>query len=383
MSLSHRERVIKALSHKEPDRIPFDLGGTINSGINIVEYQKLKAYFGVEAEDTLLHKWQQLATVHEPILKALDVDFRCVMRGAPQKTQDIPVGEDAYQDEWGVVRRKPAGSHYYDIVKCPLTGPITINDITNFPWPDPHDPGYTSGMRERLLDLHDNTDYAITLHLPNPSIFVTQAMRGFEDWFLDVASDHKLSGALFDAALEWSTAQSEDILKAGGDLVDVVVISEDLGFQNGPMVSPELYRKLFKPRLKKYFDTAKKHTSAFMHLHCCGSVYQIMDEIIELGVDVLNPVQVAAKDMDSSILGPEFGDRLGFWGGVDTQQVLPNGRVEDVKAEVKRRIRDFAPGGGYVLGAVHNIQYGVPVENIIALFEAGKEYGSYPIAIED
>ena len=107
-----------------------------------------------------------------------------------------------------------------------------------------------------------------------------------------------------------------------------------------------------------------------------------MDEIIELGVDVLNPVQVAAKDMDSSILGPEFGDRLSFWGGVDTQQVLPNGSVEDVKAEVKRRIRDFAPGGGYILGAVHNIQYGVPVENIIALFEAGKEYGSYPIATE-
>jgi len=158
------------------------------------------------------------------------------------------------------------------------------------------------------------------------------------------------------------------------------VVSEDLSFQNGPMVSPELYRKLLKPRLKRFFNAVKRHTQAFVHLHCCGSVYKLMDEIIELGVDALNPVQVAAKDMDSSILGAEFGNRISFWGGVDTQQVLPKGSVEEVKAETKRRIHDLAPGGGYVLGAVHNIQYGVPVENIIALFEAGKEYGFYPIA---
>jgi len=170
------------------------------------------------------------------------------------------------------------------------------------------------------------------------------------------------------------------MLKVGGDLADVVCTSDDLGFQTGPMVSPELYRELFKPRHKKFFDTVKKNTSAFVHFHCCGSIYKLLDDFIELGVDVIHPVQVAAKDMDSGILAPEFGDRLSFWGGIDTQRVLPKGTTEEVKAEVRRRIRDFAPGGGFILGAVHDIQPDVPVENIIAMYEAGREYGRYPIA---
>jgi len=210
-------------------------------------------------------------------------------------------------------------------------------------------------------------------------VHTSQFLRGFEDWFIDLAADEKLAAALFDATLEHSLAVAEEILKVGGDLIDVVHWGEDLGMQNGPIVSPELFRRLFKPRLKKYFDMVKKHTSAFIHFHCCGSIYKLLDDLIELGVDVIHPAQVAAKNMDSSILGPEFGDRLSFWGGVDTQRVLPSGTTEEVKAEVRRRIKDFAPGGGYILGAVHNIQPGVPVENIIAMYEAGKEYGQYPI----
>ena len=380
MSLSHRERVIKALSHQEPDRVPFDLGSTANSSIHLLGYQKLKAYFGVEAEDTIIHKMMQTVAVHESILQALDIDLRYVSYGASDRRPDIPVGEDGYQDEWGVVRRKPPSSLYYDLVKSPLAGSITIQDIVNFPWPDPGDPGYTQGLRQRLLDYRENTDYAIVLRLPSVFVHVTQYLRGFEDWFLDLAADKKLAGALFDAVTEQSTAMAEEILKVGGDLADVVYTSDDMGFQNGPMVSPELYRELFKPRHKKFFDTVKKNTSAFIHFHCCGSIYKLLDDFIELGVDVIHPVQVAAKDMDSSILAPEFGDRLSFWGGIDTQRVLPRGTTEEVKAEVRRRIRDFAPGGGYILGAVHDIQPDVPVENIIAMYEAGREYGRYPIA---
>ena len=380
MSLSHRERVIKALSHQESDRVPFDLGSTANSSIHLLGYQKLKAYFGVEAEDTIIHKMMQTVAVHESILQALDIDLRYVSYGASDRRPDIPVGEDGYQDEWGVVRRKPPSSLYYDLVKSPLAGSITIQDIVNFPWPDPSDPGYTQGLRQRLLDYRKNTDYAIVLRLPSVFVHVTQYLRGFEDWFIDLAADKKLASALFDAATEQSTAMAEEILKVGGDLADVVYTSDDMGFQNGPMVSPELYRELFKPRHKKFFDTVKKNTSAFIHFHCCGSIYKLLDDLIELGVDVIHPVQVAAKDMDSSILAPEFGDRLSFWGGIDTQRVLPRGTTEEVKAEVRRRIRDFAPGGGYILGAVHDIQPDVPVENIIAMYEAGREYGRYPIA---
>ncbi|HUV75663.1 MAG TPA: uroporphyrinogen decarboxylase family protein [Dehalococcoidales bacterium] len=380
MSLSHRERVIKALSHQEPDRVPFDLGSTANSSIHLLGYQRLKAHFGVEAEDTIIHKMMQTVAVHEPILQALDIDLRYVSYGASDRRPDIPVGEDGYQDEWGLVRRKPPSSLYYDLVKSPLAGSITTQDIVNFPWPDPGDPGYTRGLRQRLLDYRENTDYAIVLRLPSVFVHVTQYLRGFEDWFLDLAADKKLAGALFDAVTEWNTAMAEEMLKVGGDLADVVCTSDDMGFQTGPMVSPELYRELFKPRHKKFFDMVKKNTSAFIHFHCCGSIYKLLDDFIELGVDVIHPVQVAAKDMDSSILAPEFGDRLSFWGGVDTQRVLPRGTTEEVKAEVRRRIRDFAPGGGYILAAVHDIQPDVPVENIIAMYEAGREYGRYPIA---
>ena len=382
MALSHRERVIKALSHQEPDRIPFDLGGTACSSVHILAYQKLKAHFGIEAEDTIIHKFMQTAAVHEPILQALDIDFRYVSPGSSESNPDIPVGENGYQDEYGVVRRKPSSSLYYDLVKSPLAGPITIQDIVKFPWPDPADPGYTRGLRDRLLDRRENTDYAIVLRLPTPIVHLSQFLRGFEDWFIDLAADQKLAGALFDAVVEHSSAIAGEILKVGGDLVDVVTVGDDMGFQNGPIVSPELYRQLFKPRHQKYFDTVKKHTSAFIHFHCCGSIYKLLPDLIELGVDVINPVHVAAKDMDSSILGPEFGDRLSFWGGIDTQKVLPKGTPEQVKAEVKRRIRDFAPGGGYVLAAVHNLQPDVPVANIIAMYEAGREYGRYPIALD-
>jgi len=348
----------------------------------MVAYQKLKAHFGVDAEDVIIHKIMQTAMVHEPVLQALDIDLRSVGPGTSDSKPDIPVGEDGYRDEWGIVRRKPPASLYYDLTVCPLAGAITVQDVVNFPVPDPHDPGYTRGLRERIRHYRENTDYAIVLRIPSVFVHTTQYLRGFEDWFIDLKADKKLAGALFDLVTEQSTALAEELLKIGGEFADVVYTSDDMGMQNGPIVPPELYRELFKPRHQKYFDTVKKYTSAFIHFHCCGSIYKLLPDLIDLGVDVIHPVQVAARDMDSSILGPEFGDRLSFWGGIDTQSVLPKGTTGEVKAEVKRRIRDFAPGGGYILGAVHNIQPDVPVENIIAMYEAGREYGQYPIALD-
>jgi uroporphyrinogen decarboxylase len=380
MPLSHRERVTKALSHQEPDRVPFDLGGTICSSVHVSVYQKLKAHFGVDSEDVIINKMMQTAAIDEAILQALDTDLRVTIPGAPDSRPIIQVGEDGYQDEYGVVRRKPSSSLYYDLVKSPLAGSISLQDIVNFSWPDASDPGYTRGLRERLRYYREETDYATTLRLPPPFLHTSQFVRGFEDWFIDLAADKKLAAALFDAAVEHNAALAEELLKAAGDLVDVVAISEDLGFQNAPVVSPEMYRELFKPRHIKYFNTVKKHTSAFIHLHSCGSIYKLLPDIIELGVDAIHPVQVAAKDMESDKLAREFGDQLSFWGGIDTQSVLPRGTTEDVRTEVKRRIRDLAPGGGYIMAAVHNIQPDVPVENILAMFEAGKEFGYYPIA---
>ncbi len=382
MVLSHRERVVRTLKHEEPDRIPIDLGGSACSSIHLVPYQELKRYYNIDTEDTILHKFQQAVVVDERILQALDIDFRTILPRESDSKPDIPVGDDGYQDEWGVVRRKPVGSYYYDLVKSPLAGQITIHDIVNYPMPDPCDPGYTRGLREELLQYRENTDYAILLRLPSPFVQTSQFLRGFEDWFMDLARDEKLAAALFDAVVEQSSAQAVEILKVGGDLADIIDFVDDMGFQNGPFISPELYRRLLKPRHKKYFDTVKKHTNAFIRFHSCGSVYRLLDDLIELGVDAINPVQVSTKNMDSSILGPEFGDRLSFWGAIDTQRVLPDGTPDEVRTEVKRRIKDLAPGGGYILSAVHNIQAGVPVDNIIAMFEAGKEYGRYPLTLD-
>jgi len=379
MRYSHRERVKASLSHRQADRIPFDLGGTFWSSVHIVPYQALKSRFGINDEDFIILKNGQIAGIHEPILKEIGIDFRYISLGIPDSYEDIPIGDDGYQDAYGIVRRKPRGSYYYDLVKSPLSGPISIRDIIGFNWPNPCDPGFTRGLRERLLGYRQENDFALVLPIFGGVVQFTQYLRGFEDWFLDLAVNERLAATLFDAAVEQFTAQAASILEEVGDLIDIVAFGDDLGMQNGPMISPEQYRRLIKPRHKKILDVLKYHSHAFVLMHCCGSIAWVINDLIELGVDVINPVQVSAKDMDTKILKKEFGDRISFWGGIDTQYVLPNGTVQDVKSEVKRRIEDLAAGGGFVLAPVHNIQPGVSVENILAIYEAGQEFGRYPI----
>ena len=379
MRYTHRDRVTATLSHKEADRIPFDLGGTFLSSVHIVPYQALKSHYGINDEDSIILKNGQIAGIHEPILEEIGIDFRYVSLGIPDSYEDIPVGDDGYQDSYGIVRRKPRGSYYYDLVKSPLSGPISIQDITSFHWPNPSDPGFTRGLRDRLLEFRRDYDYALVLPIFGGVVQFTQYLRGFEDWFLDLALDERLAGTLFDAAVEQFTAQARSILKEVGDLIDIVAFGDDLGLQNGPMISPEQYRRLIKPRHKKILDVLKYGSRAFVLMHCCGSIAWVINDLIELGVDAINPVQVSAKDMDTKVLKKEFGDRITFWGGIDTQYVLPSGTVQDVKSEVKKRIEDLAKGGGFVLAPVHNIQPGVSVENIVAIYEAGQEFGQYPI----
>jgi uroporphyrinogen decarboxylase len=170
-------------------------------------------------------------------------------------------------------------------------------------------------------------------------------------------------------------------LDAVGEYIDVIVVSDDLGCENGPLISPELYREIIKPAERKLWQFIKNNTKAYLFLHSCGSISKFIPDLIEIGVDILNPIQVSAKDMDTKRLKEEFGDRMTFWGGVDTQSVLPFGSSEEVEREVKRRISDAAPGGGYVLTAVHNIQAGVPPENICMMYDAARKYGRYPIDI--
>ena len=372
--MTHRERVIAALSHQQPDRVPIDIGGTVNSSIVVEGYAGLKAHFGIQTEDALCNRMMRVVKVDEHILQGLDIDIRGVFTGAPITGADQELEPNGYRDLWGIERIKPEHSYYYDLKSAPLAGEITMDDVSKYPWPDPDDPGIVQGLKERVAWIRENTDCAAALALPPPFIHVSQYIRGFEDWYCDIALNAKVFDAICDAVLEVSLEMSRRVLEAVGREVDVVVAGDDIGAQNGLQISHDAYLKYIKPRHEKYFRQVHELSSAKVLYHSCGSVVNILDDLIEIGVDAIHPVQVAAAGMDPSALKKNFGDRLAFWGGMDTQQVLPRGSVEEVKQAVERSIEALGKGGGYILGAVHNIQPDVPLENILAMVEHARTY---------
>ncbi len=369
--MTHRERVIAALSHRQPDRVPMDLGATRNSSMVAEAYQRLAPRLGARADAPLSHRMMRAVTVDEAVLKALDIDVRGVFPAGPPA---VETGQRSYRDEWGVERVRPPGAFYYDQVHFPLAGPISVADIARYPWPDPDDPARVRGLRERVREIRAATDCAIVLNLPSAFVHASQYLRGFEDWFVDLAADPTLACALFDAVLEVNLGACSAILREVGQQVDVVVGSDDLGLQGGLMIAPETYRSLLKPRHAKYFRLMHDMSPAKVLFHSCGSVVDILDDLIGMGVEVLNPVQVSAAGMDPPALKKRFGSRLSFWGGVDTQRVLPFGSVDEVRAEVERRVETLGRDGGYVLGAVHNIQPDVPAQNVLAMYEHARKY---------
>ncbi len=234
-----------------------------------------------------------------------------------------------------------------------------------------------AGLKEEIEKL---SDWAIVLTGPGEGLFERSLwMRGFERFYIDLIRDPPLANSLLDKLTDFRIKFWELLLDEIGDLVHVVVEADDLATQNSLMISPEIYRRYLKPQHKRVFSFIKeKAPHVYIFLHSCGAIYDLIPDLIEVGVDILNPVQVSAAKMDTKKLKKEFGDVLTFWGGgIDTQEVLPKGTPDEVKEEVKRRIDDLAPGGGFIFAAVHNIQADVPPENIIAMWEALQESGNY------
>lgn len=381
-TMSHRERVLAALNHREPDRVPIDFSGSRCSSIHVAGYERLKRHFGIDAPNIIADRMMQPVLVDERILERFDVDTRALLPGAPDVGGDVELDEISYRDEWGVVRSKPPGSYWYDLSESCLAGEITVQDILRHPWPDPEDPGRVRGLRQRALELKQKGDYALVLNLAVGAVHISQYLRGFQDWYMDMAADQALIGALMDAIVERSMAIARNLMREVGDLVDIVFTGDDLGTQGGPQISPAAYRQVIKPRHARFFRQVHEMCPrAKVALHTCGSVYLLLNDLIGIGVEVLNPIQVAAKDMDPARLKAEFGDRLCFWGGIDSQKVLPYGSVDEVKAEVRRRLGEMGPGGGYMLAAVHNLQPDVPIENIIAMYDHAREVGVYPLTV--
>jgi uroporphyrinogen decarboxylase len=377
--MTHRERVLAALHHEEPDRVPIDLGATRNTGINRYAYRKLLDYLNIDAEVQPLQnfggaRFQGLAKIDERVLERFGVDVRGIFTGEADSGHDRELPDGSYMDEFGVTRVPVEGAPYFEWVASPMVDEFSMDTIRALTLPDPEDPGYVRGLRDEALRIRRDTDCALVLHLDHIIVHATQYVRGFENWFLDLALQPDLMCALMDKILDYRLVVAERAIRQVADLIDVVSTSDDVADQRGPIISPDMYRRYIKPRHKRFFDVIHSNTSAKLLFHSCGSVYRLLPDFIEIGVDFINPVQVSCNDMETDRLKREFGADLGFWGAIDSMHVLPNGTPGDVRAEVERRIRDLGPQGGYVLAAVHNLQHDVPVENIVALYDTACAY---------
>ena len=384
--MSPRERVLVALSHKEPDRVPVDLGATHNSSIHIDAYNKLKKHLGMkENKVEFISFVQQSVIPEEEILEMFGVDTRNICIKPPKNWKlTIREEEDSYWfiDEWGVKWKKPKHGYYFDMVEHPLEN-ATIKDLDNYSWPDPDDPDRFEGLEKEAKELFENTEYAIVGNHGIGSEFeLNWYFTGFEKFLTNMVINPKFIEKLLAISLEIQEKIISKFLDIIGSYIQVLSLDGDIAMQTGPLMSPDLYKRLLKPCYKRLVHLAKSRTDARIVRHCCGSIIPFLPDFIECGTDAIHPVQVSAKDMDTKKLKEKFGDKISFWGGIETQHVLPYGTVEDVEKEVKRRIHDLAPGGGYVLAAVHNIQRDVPPENIVAMFKAAKDYGKYPIKLD-
>lgn len=380
-SMTGRERILAAIKHEEPDRVPIDIGSTWNSTVTIPFYRRLKEYYGINSQTEIINRMMQVCNIDEEILKKLHVDTRPVYYNSPSldRNKDVEIANNMYQDQWGMVWIKPESSFYYDLYKSPLSGEISFHDVINHPWPDPNDPGLIDGLRDRVINQRNSSDCALVLNLSLWVLQCSQGVRGYEDWFIDVIRDPKLLELMVDCMTESMLGPIQMVLQEVGDLIDVVTVSDDIGHQDRLCISPDAYRRIFKPRHLRMMEAIKTRSNAPIIWHSCGSIVSIIDDLIEIGIDGLNPVQTSAKNMNPELLKRKYGDQLSFWGGIDTMNILNYGSKEDVCREVKYKIETLAPGGGYILNPIHNVQPDVPVNNLLEMVKATLTYGQYPI----
>lgn len=382
------DRVKTALEHREPDRVPFDLGGSVLTGINKEAYQALRAYLGLpELPIEVYDSKQQLARVHQDVLDRLRVDVRCVDPGAPNNpglaTDVVTEGEyRAFTNEWGIKWKMPIdGGLYFDMAGHPLADAESIADLERFAWPDPLDDGRFATMKERADRYVHEEHKAYILGRNAAGMFeVALWMRGFEKFFMDLVLNPGFAEALLDIIAEIKMKYWQRALETVGENVLVVSEADDIATQRGLMMSVDMYKQFIFPRHQRLFEHIRKsaRSRVYIFYHSCGAVKEMIPYLIEEGVEILNPVQVSAAGMDTAELKRRFGRDLTFWGGgVDTQRVLPRGTPQQVREEVRRRIADLAPGGGFVFNTVHNVQGDVPPQNFMAMWEALQEFGPY------
>jgi uroporphyrinogen decarboxylase len=381
--MNSRERILQALNHQEPDHVPFDLGGTGLSTIHVTAYQNLRQYLGLsQITPQVPFVAEQLVRVDEGLAERLEADVRPALPGSASTfsyTFRQQEGYEAYTDEWGIGWRKPLdGGFYYDMYQHPLATAQSWAELESHPFPDPLDDGRFAPLREQAQAARDQGK-AVALAGPCAGIAeVYSWLRGYEEYYIDLARHKDWVGHMLDRLVAFKSAYWERALREVGHLVDMVVEADDLGSQNSLLMSPRTYRQVIQPRHQRLFSFIKAQAPVKLFYHTCGAVRRLIPDLIEAGIDILNPVQISAVDMNLYELKRDFGRELVFWGGgVDTQRVLVTASPQEIKTHVRQNIEALAPGGGFVFAAVHDIQADAPPQNIMAMWEAWREYGAY------
>lgn len=413
--MTSRERVLAAIAHKEPDRVPIDHGSMRSTGIMAIAYNRLKDHLGVSHGPTVLYDLiQQLAQPDQWYLDRFHVDAVDLGRAfwSPDQGRPwtLPDGSPAVAPAWFqperedgdllvrdpsgiVIGRMPRNSLYIDQCYWPLSGPDGLDafeplaprmqQVTWAALPAaPFDQPLTDQRLEEIARVARHyaatTDYAISLSIGCNLFEWSQFLFGMENLYAYVAGEKRKLGIFLDHLTELHIENLRRLLPRIRGSVQVLVVGDDLGMQSGPQLSRQCYRELFLPRHQRIYRYAREHGDAHIFLHCCGGVYQLIPDLIEAGVEILNPVQTSARHMEPERLKREFGRDLTFWGGgCDTQNVLATGTPEQVREDVRRRMEIFMPGGGFVWNQVHNVMADVPPANIVAMLDAAYEFGRY------
>ncbi len=377
--MTSRERVLCALNHEEPDRVPIFFGTSGVTTMNTAAYDRLKGHLGLRTETRTFWRALQYALLDEEVMAHFHSDGRPLIPGPAPSTLSRDIAPDRFVDAWGITWQLQPGNHYYDIAVHPLQD-ATLDDLERYPWPDLANPSRFAGLRERARAIREAGLAVVALSGISPFEF-SYMLRGMDRWFLDLGGDRDFVHALMRRLTDLMRSAAEQLLAEAGEYIDVLITGDDLGGQKAPLLSAAMYRQLIKPYHAELFSAIRARSKARIFYHSDGNIYPLINDLIEIGIDVLNPVQVSVKDMgDTAHLKREFGSRLAFCGAIDSQSVLPHGTPDAVRHEVRQRIKDLAPGGGYILAAVHCLQPDVPPAHVCALFEDAVASGAYPLA---
>lgn len=385
--MTSHQRVVAVLQHHEPDRVPLGIWMTVDA------YKQLRRYLDLEIKEQYpvgSTTWSQDVGVELDVIDKLELDVAKISGQCPggRSLEELPDG--LLVDEWGIKRKRvefKTGS-YLEIVDPPLAD-ATITDLEDYPWPDPRDPAVVDGLREKAKFIRKETDLALFAQFGRGGIFEqAKYLRGYDTILFDMAVNPDFVMALFEKLTEIENEFNEVGIEACGEYIDILRLSpEDLATQTSTFISPKMFQEMVLPFYQRSFGHAKKlllakNPEAKIEFHSCGAAYPFMHWLIDAGMDIFDSVQPrVSEDSHPARYKEAFGHRLSFWGGIDVQHTLPQGTPEEVREEVRVRIGEMAPGGGYILSSSHRLQPDIPPENIIAMYEAAKEFGSYPIRI--